>query len=131
MAAFAPGVTIDDPSMDGPMEGDEIGGWVEALLAGFPDIRFEKHGLYTTDDPGVFVVQWTMHGTHTGTFDGLPPTNHTIGLDGVTIVTAAEDGIESIRIYYDPSSFAEQLGLEFPGIVRQLPTLEIGVRNAL
>lgn len=86
----------------------------------------------TTEMDGVFVLEWTLHGTHDGTFNGLPPTGNTVALDGVDIFTISEEGIESITIYFDQSSMANQLGLKFPAIVGQLPKLAIGaVRNTL
>lgn len=132
MAAFAPGATVLDPTLDDPRTGEEIGAWVEETVTGFPDVRFEDHRVLTTDEEGVLVVEWTMHGTHTGTFEGLPPTGNEIALDGVDVVTISDDGIESMRLYFDPSSIAEQLGLTFPAIIGQLPKLAIGTaRNAL
>lgn len=132
MDAFAPGGTIEDPALDAPMAGDEIGDWVSTLIEGFPDVHFEEHRLLSTDQDGVIVVEWTMHGTHTGPFNGLPPTHRTVALDGVDLVTASENGIESIEIYYDQASIKEQLGLSFPTILGQLPKLALGAaRNAI
>ena len=126
MAAFAPRGYIMDPTLDEPMTGEEIGDWVEETVTGFPDIRFEDHRVLTTDEEGVLIVEWTMHGTHTGFFEGLPPTDNEIALDGVDIVTVSDDGIESIRIYFDQSTIAEQLGLTFPALIGQLPKLAAG-----
>lgn len=132
MDPFAPGGTIVDPTLDEPRSGEEIGEWVEETVSGFPDVRFEEHRLLTTDEEGVLVVEWTMHGTHTGPFEGLPPTHNEIALDGVDVVTVSDDGIEDMRIYFDQSSIADQLGLTFPAVVGQLPKLAVGaVRNAL
>ena len=129
--AFAPGGTVIDPTLDEPRTGDEIGVWVEETVSGFPDVHFEEHRLLTAEEERVLVVEWTMHGTHTGTFEGLPPTDNEIALDGVDVVTISEDGIETIQIYFDQSSIADQLGLTFPAIIGQLPKLAIGtVRNA-
>lgn len=132
MAAFAAEGTVTAPPFDEPRTGDGIGEWVEETVAGFPDVHFEDQYLMPTDVEGVFVLEWTLHGTHTGTFNGLPPTGNTVALDGVDIFTISEDGIESIRIYFDQSSMAEQLGVTFPTIIGQFPKLAIGaIRNAL
>lgn len=120
-----------DPTLDEPMTGEEIGDWVEETVTGLPDVRFEDHRVLTTDEEGVLIVEWTMHGTHTGFFEGLPPTDNEIALDGVDIVTVSEDGIESIRIYFDQSMIAEQLGLTFPEIIGQLPKLVLGKLHAI
>lgn len=131
MDAFAPGGTVTAPPFKEPRAGEEIGEWVEETVAGFPDVHFEDQELMATDTEGVFVLEWTLHGTHAGTFNGLPPTGNTVALDGVDIFTISEDGIESIAIYFDQSSMADQLGLTFPAIIGQLPKLAIGaIRNA-
>jgi predicted ester cyclase len=83
-------------------------------------------------DELVLVAEWTMRGTHSGPFDGLPPTGNEIELDGVDVVTVSDDGITSITGYFDQRAFVEQLGLTFPTVVGQLPTLAVGaVRHRL
>lgn len=73
-----------------------------------------------------------LGGTHKGTFNGLPPTGNTVTLEGVDIFAISEEGIESVKIHFDQSSMADQLGLTFPAIVGQLPQLATGaIRNAL
>lgn len=132
MDAFASGGTVAAPPFDEPRTGKEIGEWVKQTVAGFPDIRFEDGELLSTDVDGVFVLEWTLHGTHTGTFNGIPPTDNTVTLDGVDVFTISGDGIESLQIYFDQSSMAEQLGLTFPAVVSQVPKLAIGaIRNAV
>ncbi len=132
MAAFAPGGTVTAPPFDEPRTGTEIGKWVVETVRGFPDVHFGDHDLLSTDVEGVFVLEWTLHGTHTGPFNGLPPTGNTVELEGVDVFTVSEDGIEFLRVYFDQSSMAEQLGLTFPAIVGQLPTLARGaIRNIL
>ena len=132
MAAFAPGGTVVAPPFDEPRTGREIGEWVAETVNGFPDVRFEEQELMSTDLEGVFVLEWTLHGTHNGTFNGLPPTGNAVALEGVDVFSISEEGIESIEIYFDQSSMAEQLGLTFPAIVGQLPKLATGaIRNVL
>lgn len=132
MGAFAPGGTVTAPPFDEPRTGEEIREWVAETVTGFPDVHFEEHNLMSTDAEGVFVLEWTLHGTHTGPFNGLPPTGNTVTLAGVDIFAISEDGIESLNIYFDQSSMADQLGLTFPAIISQLPKLAIGaIRDAL
>jgi len=131
---FAPGGTYVDPAVEEALRGPEIGEFVAATVRGFPDVRFEVRRVVTVDegDELVFVAEWTLHGTHTGPFDGLPPTGNEIALDGVDVVTVSDDGIESITGYFDQRAFTDQLGLTFPAVLRQVPTLAVGaVRQAL
>ncbi|MEF8821889.1 MAG: ester cyclase, partial [Halovenus sp.] len=131
---FAEGGTYVDPNVGEKLQGDEIGEYVEETIEGFPDVHFEEDRVMQTEIEGEFglVVEWTMHGTHDGPLEGLPPTGKTITLDGVDIVTISEDGITSITGYFDQQQFAQQLGLTFPAIIGQLPTLAVGAaRQAL
>lgn len=132
---FAPGGTYTDPNTERPLGGTDIGAYVAGTVQGFPDLRFEEHRLLVNDSEEgelVLVAEWTMHGTHTGEFDGLPPTGNTVALDGVDIVTLTDEGITSITGYYDLQTFADQLGLTFPKVVGQLPKLAVGaIRRTL
>lgn len=90
--------TYVDPNAGETLRGDEIGESVEETIQGFPDVHFEEDRVMQTEIEGEFglVVEWTMHGTHDGPLEGLPPTGNAITLDGVDIVTVSEDGITSI-----------------------------------
>ena len=130
--AFASDGTIETPTTDEPMEGGEIEAWVSGLVEGFPDVRFEEHRMLSTDEDGVFVIEWTLHGTHTETFQGVPPTGNAVELDGVDVARISEEGIESLTVYFDRQELMDQLGLTFPAIITQLPKLAVGAaRNAL
>lgn len=121
---FADGGTFTDPYVEEPLQGDEIGDYVAETIEGFPDVQFEDRVMPTEID-GEFglVAEWTMRGTHTGNLDWLPPTGRTIELDGVDVVEFSDDGIAKITGYYDQKEFAEQLGLTFPSVIGQLPSL--------
>lgn len=131
MAAFADGGTITDPATDGTLSGTEIGEWVEETTAGFPDVRFEVDRRIA-DESGRLFVEWTMYGTHEGQFGPLPPTGRAVELSGVDVIEFSEEGIVSIDGYFDMAEFKEELGLTFPEVIGQLPTLAVGaVRNAV
>jgi len=95
---------------------------------GFPDVRFEEDPVATVDEGAqlVLVTEWTIRGAHEGPFEGLPPTGNGIELDGLEVITVSDDGITSITGYFDGTELADQLGLTFPAIVGQLPTLAVG-----
>lgn len=126
MAAFAPAGTVDLPTTEVPLTGREIGDWVDQVITGFPDLEFEEHNTPVADREKTWVVEWTLRGTHTGPFGRVPPTNKSITIKGIHLVELSEDGIESIKSYFDTASIAEQLGLRFPAIIKQLPTLVSG-----
>lgn len=125
VAQFARGGTYVDPTLEDPLVEDEIGEYVSDVATAFPDLHVEDRRT-TATGAGV-VHEWTMVGTHAGPLEGLPPTGNSIALDGVDIVTITEDGIASVRGYFDRQTFAEQLGLTFPEVIGQVPTLAVGM----
>ena len=134
MAQFSEGGTYYDPNVGEQIQGQEIGNYVAGAVEGFPDLHFEI-GRRVTSDEGdglVLVAEWVMHGTHSGPLEGLPPTGNTIAVEGIDFITISDDGIESIKGYYDTREMANQLGLTFPAIIGQLPKLALGaVKQAL
>ncbi|MBA2520328.1 MAG: ester cyclase [Chloroflexia bacterium] len=82
---------------------------IEALLVGFPDV------IYTTDDyissENDVVVRWSATGTHTGEFQGHPPTGKTATWTGINIFTLDCGRIAAIITELDAMSRAQQLGL--------------------
>lgn len=132
MAQFADGGTYVDPLFDDPISGEEIGEFVRLTADRFPDFRFEQRRVLDVDADHVRIEEWTMHGTHEGMRDGLPPTGNTIALEGTSVVELSADGITAIRGYFDQNQLTEQLGLTFPDVVGQLPSLAVGaVREKL
>jgi steroid delta-isomerase-like uncharacterized protein len=133
-AQFAPGGTYVDPSLDAPLARDEVPDFVAETVAAFPDVEFTERRVVTdrSGDDLVLVAEWTMVGTHAGVFEGVPPTGERIELEGTDVVTVSREGIESITGYFDQREVLDQLGLTFPAVLGQVPTLAVGaVRAAL
>jgi steroid delta-isomerase-like uncharacterized protein len=123
---FADGGTYVDPLFEEPIGGEEIAEFVRLTAERFPDFRFEQRHVLDVPEESIRIEEWTMHGTHEGMREGLPPTGNTIALDGTSVVEIGADGIREIRGYYDQKELAEQLGLTFPAVVGQLPTMVVG-----
>lgn len=125
---FADGGTYYDPNVAETIQGEAIGDYVATTIEGFPDVQFEERRVMETEIDGEFglVAEWTMRGTNTGPMAGLPPTGRKIELDGVDVVKISDNGILSITGYFDQKEFAEQLGLTFPTVIGQLPSLAVG-----
>jgi heme-degrading monooxygenase HmoA len=58
------------------------------------------------------VAEWTMTGTNTGEFGGLPPTQRAVSLPGLDVVETGPDYIKSVTGYFDSRAVPEQLGLQ-------------------
>ncbi len=70
-ACFDSGGGYADP-VSGQLPPLGIAAYASGLFSAFPDLRFELH-VTAVDEPYV-VAQWTMTGTQSGPFNGLPPT---------------------------------------------------------
>lgn len=109
VATFEPGGTYADPTTVGGISGDAIGNHAADLWEAIPDLSFEVGRLTSTVDD-VVLLQWTMRGTQEGPLEELPPTEETFELPGTDVIEVGEEGITSVRGYFDPGTMIEQLG---------------------
>jgi len=98
-----------DP-VSGQLPPPGITAYASQLFDAFPDLGFELH-VAAVDEPCV-VAQWTMTGTQSGPFNGLPPTEARIRLPGIDVITLGEEGLLSVEGYFDQRTFLEQLGVQ-------------------
>lgn len=76
----------------------------------FPDWQIADRGI----DLGADCVwaQWTITGTHAGTFMGYPATHRAFELRGCSRFSFAHDAsIAEEALYFDPATMLRQLGL--------------------
>ena len=112
VAAVVSGSYVD-PTLPGPIGGDDLAAYVNGLCDAFPDLRFEHDGEPVVAGTRV-VTQWRMRGTNSGTpLPGAPaPTNGTIDLAGIDVFTVESGRVATVQGYFDQKSFVEQLGLQ-------------------
>jgi steroid delta-isomerase-like uncharacterized protein len=127
---FADGGTYLDPTLSEPLTGEAIGENAADLWRTFPDLSFDVERLTSTDD-GAVLLQWTMRGTQEGPLGDLPPTGKTVELPGVDVIKVEEDGIVSVRGYFDGGTMMRQLGLRVDVQPRQLGPFTFGVSTRL
>ena len=106
---FGPGGTYRDPTTSGELTGEAIGDYAAGLWEAVPDLSFDVERLKSTVDDFV-LYQWTMRGTQEGSLEELPPTGERFELPGVDVIEVGDNGITSIRGYFDPGSMLAQLG---------------------
>jgi steroid delta-isomerase-like uncharacterized protein len=89
---------------------EEIGGYIQANLTGFPDVTVTLHSAFAVGDWAA--AEWVYAGTFTGPFPGLPePTGNAVALRGATIYALRGGKIVRNSDYYDLVSFTTQLGV--------------------
>jgi steroid delta-isomerase-like uncharacterized protein len=108
-ACFDPGGGYADP-VSGRLPPLGVAAYASGLFDAFPDLRFEPH-VTAVAEPHV-VAQWTMTGTQSEPFNGLPPTGAQIKLPGIDVIAVGEDGLLSVEGYFDQRSLLEQLGAQ-------------------
>jgi steroid delta-isomerase-like uncharacterized protein len=134
VAQFGPSGTYVDSSLDSPLAREEVADFVNDTLVAFPDVEFSERRVISEDSSEnlVLTTEWTMIGTHAGSFQGLPPTGEQVEIEGVDVITVTDEGITSITGYFDQSEVMAQLGLTFPTVIGKIPTLAVGaVRETL
>lgn len=118
---LAPDGTFEDPVTDGPVQREELQQYVRETCEAFPDIHIDPHECYEDGDAVVIEIEYS--GTFEGAFEGVPPTGEHGVINAVIVMDLGDEGIESIREYWDQEAFREELGLTFPTILRHAPRL--------
>lgn len=83
---------------------------IGAFLRGVPDLRWEVRSPPIVGPDGV-AFEWTLTGTHTGTWGGVRATNQKIQLKGLSFVRVRDGRITYQSQVYDSAALNRQLGL--------------------
>lgn len=100
-----------DPNCSQGVSGPALSGYINGLIAVFPDLHFETIRLLPVDEK-TMIAEWIMHGTNKGSLKGLPPTGKVIALEGIDVFDVKNGGIKSVRGYFNGGTMMEQLGLQ-------------------
>ena len=85
---------------------------IEAVLTGFPGVRFELHDLIGEDDK--VAARWTFRATHRGRFAGLPPSHADVTQEGNVIYQMREGRIVRAWLQADRLGVLQQIGAIAP-----------------
>jgi predicted ester cyclase len=99
---------VNLPGLPGPLHGREI--WklgVQAMRDGFPDLRITVEDIFGTGDR--VAVRLHFSGTHTGTFQGVPPTHRKITFTSVDIYRVEGDKIAEEWVSPDMFGLMQQI----------------------
>jgi len=92
-----------------PMDAAGHGDFGRAFYAGFPDI------YHTIDEvieaPPYAITRFTLRGTHTAPFMGIPPTGRAITVSAIVILTVDGEKIAHLRGIFDQLGLLRQLGV--------------------
>ncbi|PIF77368.1 steroid delta-isomerase-like uncharacterized protein [Variovorax sp. 54] len=94
-----------------PGQGPGLAGLKETLVAlrlAFPDMRWDVEEQIAEDNR--VLTRFVWHGTHQGTFFGIPPTQRSVRVSGMVIDRFEGAKVKSTRILMDTLGLMQQLG---------------------
>jgi predicted ester cyclase len=94
--------------MSNPPNREGIRAMFSAMNAAFPDGHWEI--LRQLADEDLVATHKTFHGTHQGSFMGIPPTGKEIAFDVIDIMTIKNGMIIEHRVVMDTLGMLQQLG---------------------
>ena len=83
--------------------------YYQNFITGFSNVEFTIIDIFGQGDK--IVKHWNFKGTHTGEFFGIPATNQSVNIQGVTIAKMKNGKIAQEQDFMDNSIFMQQLGL--------------------
>jgi steroid delta-isomerase-like uncharacterized protein len=107
---ISPSHALHDPNLTGSAVGPEAyKRLVTRFITAFPDLRFSVEDIVGEKEK--FAVAWTISGTHKGEYMGIPSTNKTMSVDGITIHHILNGKIMDSYISWDTLGMMRQLGI--------------------
>jgi predicted ester cyclase len=95
-----------------PMDAAGHAAFGVAFYAGFPDIVHAVDETIVADSK--VIARFTLKGTHTGTFMGIPPTGRSIAVAALAILTVENGRVSRLEGIIDQLGMMKQLGV-IPG----------------
>ena len=84
--------------------------WAGRLM-GFPDLRLHRTNLVV--EANTSADSWRLHATHTGDYDGLPPSGRRVEIVGASFTEYDEQGlVVRDTVYSNVLGLLSQLGVE-------------------
>jgi predicted ester cyclase len=92
-----------------PMALTDHEGFAKAFYTAFPDLQHTIEETLVDHDR--VTVRFTLRGTHTGEFMGIPPTNKSIEIGVIAILSIANGQVCELRAQFDQFGMMQQLGV--------------------
>lgn len=131
LACLAEDIVIDDSGWPRTMRGHaDVREFVDYTWRAFPDMRYEKVGLYLDPDAPRSAGYWRCFATHTGPIDppGLAPTGKRIEFEGVEFNEFRDGKLVRLRGMFDMADVMRQLGV-LPPTGSRAERLTMGLAN--
>jgi steroid delta-isomerase-like uncharacterized protein len=107
---ISPSHALHDPNLtDSSVGPDAYKRQVSRFISGIPDLRFTIEDI--VDEKEKLAVAWTISGTHTAEFMGIPATNKKVYVEGITINHIVDGKIMDSYISWDTFGMMQQLGV--------------------
>ncbi len=106
---ISPSHALHDPNLSGSQAGPE--GYkrqVVRFMTAFPDLHFAIDDIFSEQDK--LVVSWLISGTHEGEYEGIPPTDKKIFVNGITIHHIVDGKMLDSFVSWDALGLMRQLG---------------------
>lgn len=88
---------------------DDFKAYYSNFVTGFSNVEFTIVDVFGQDDK--LVKHWRFKGTHSGDFFGIPATDNTVDVEGVTLVEMKNGKIAKEQDFMDNMVFMQQLGI--------------------
>src|SRR5260370_29564975 len=106
---ISPSHALHDPTVSGSHLGpDAYKQQVVRFTKAFPDLHFAIEDIVSEKDK--LVVSWMISGTHKAEYEGIPPTDTNISVDGIPISYIANGKILDSYVSWDALGLMRQLG---------------------
>jgi len=89
---------------------EEEAGFSKMLWTGFPDMRYDIKDMVARAD--MVIVRFVTSGTHTGEYQGLPPTGIKVEASGIWIGQIRDGKVIDAKEEFDVLGWMQQLGME-------------------
>lgn len=119
-AMVAPDFVLHSPTLEEPGRGPQaLRDFVIGFRTGFPDVRIEVQDEFAEGDR--VAVRWqTTRQTHTGPYQGIPPTGRSIVMTGLEIFRIEDGKLKEVWLEIDALSGLQQMGVVAPSDIGPL-----------
>lgn len=104
-----------------PLDSDGWAQFLAVFLEGFPDLQLKVEAAAA--DAEMVAQRILFTGTHTGVFQGVPPTNRQVNFTGIEINRMVDGKVAEHWFQLDQVTLLQQLGLRVLPGPRLLPRL--------